>query len=113
ILAILCARDRPTPATWLVAGGLIAVPILIKQNIGGAFLVLSVAALAAEALARVSARQGFRWCVAGIVVTLGVEILALQLFIGVDHYLPCAWTFAMAGRGVGLAQFPESHDQIL
>jgi len=113
IVAILAARDRPTPATWLVAGGLIAVPILIKQNIGGAFLVLSVAALAAEALARVSARQGFRWCVAGIVVTLGVEILALQLFIGVDHYLQWAWTFALAGRGVSLARFREFADPLI
>src|SRR5256712_1432451 len=110
IVAILVARDRPTPATWLVAGGLIAVPIFIKQNIGGAFLVLSVAALAAEALARVSARQGFHWCVAGIVVTLGVEILALQLFVGVDHYLRWAWTFALAGRGVSLARFREFAD---
>ncbi|OLC54700.1 MAG: hypothetical protein AUH85_11085 [Chloroflexi bacterium 13_1_40CM_4_68_4] len=112
IVAILVARDRPTPATWLVAGGLIAVPIFIKQNIGGAFLVLSVAALAAEALARVSARQGFHWCVAGIVVTLGVEILALQLFVGVDHYLRWAWTFALAGRGVSLARFREFADPL-
>ena len=113
IVAILVARDRPTPATWLVAGGLIAVPIFIKQNIGGAFLVLSVAALAAEALARVSARQGFHWCVAGIVVTLGVEILALQLFVGVDHYLRWAWTFALAGRGVSLARFREFADPLI
>lgn len=113
IVAILAARDRPTPARWLVAGGLIAVPVFIKQNIGGAFLVLPVAALAAEAWARVSARQGFRWCVAGLAVTLGALILALQLRIGVDHYLQWAWTFALAGRGVSLARFREFADPLI
>lgn len=100
--AILGAIDRPTRARWLLAGGLIAVPVFIKQNIGGAFLVLAVGALVADGLARPSARAGLRWCIAGFGIALGAELLVLQLVVGIDHYLAWAWTYAMTGRGVTL-----------
>jgi hypothetical protein len=102
IAAILAAVDRPTRARWLLAGALIAVPVFIKQNIGGAFLVLAVGALFVDAIARPSSRAGLRWCLIGLGVALAAEILALHLVIGIDHYLAWAWTFAMAGRGVAL-----------
>jgi hypothetical protein len=100
--ATLAANDRPTSTRWLLAGALISLPVFIKQNIGGAFLILAVGALIADAMARPSARAGFRWCMGGLAAALGLELLVLQLVVGVDHYLAWAWTFAMSGRGVTL-----------
>jgi hypothetical protein len=102
IAAILAAIDRPTRTRWLIAGALIAVPVFLKQNFGGAFLVLAPIALVADAWARPSARAGLRWCLTGLALALGVELLVLQLIVGIDHYLAWAWTFAMTGRGVAL-----------
>jgi hypothetical protein len=102
IAAILAAIDRPTRARWLLAGALIAIPVFIKQNIGGAFLFLALGALSLDAATRPSSRAGVRWCLIGLGVALAAELLALQLVVGIDHYLAWAWTFAMAGRGLAL-----------
>jgi hypothetical protein len=110
VAAILSASDRPTRTRWLVAGALISVPVFIKQNIGGAFLVLAVGALVVDALTRPAARAGVRWCLAGLAVAIGLELLALQLIIGIDHYLAWAWTFALAGRGVTLERVSSFAD---
>ena len=110
VAAILAASDRPTRKRWLVAGALISVPVFIKQNIGGAFLILAVAALAADALARPGARAGLRWCLVGLGAALGLELVALQLVVGIDHYLAWAWTFALAGRGVTLERVASFAD---
>ncbi len=110
VAAILGASDRPTRIRWLVAGALISVPVFIKQNIGGAFLVLAVVAVAADAMARPAGRAGMRWCLIGLGVALGVELLALQLVVGIDHYLAWAWTFALAGRGVTLERVSSFAD---
>src|SRR5437868_10924692 len=92
VAAILAANDRQTRTRWLVAGALISVPVFIKQNIGGAFLVLAVGALLVDALTRPAARAGLRWCLVGLAAALGFELLALQLVVGIDHYLAWAWT---------------------
>jgi hypothetical protein len=113
IAAILAAIDRPTRLRWLLAGALIAVPVFVKQNFGGAFLVVVVGVLVVEAVARPSARAGLRWCLAGFGVALGAELLALQLVVGIDHYLAWAWTFAMAGRGVALERISAFWDPSL
>ena len=110
VAAILAANDRQTRTRWLVAGALISVPVFIKQNIGGAFLVLAVAALVADAFARPAARAGLRWCLTGLAVALGLELLALQLIVGIDQYLAWAWTFALAGRGVTLERVASFAD---
>ena len=110
VAAILAASDRPTRTRWLVAGALISVPVFIKQNIGGAFLILAVAALVADAFARPAARAGLRWCLTGLAVALGLELLALQLIVGIDQYLAWAWTFALAGRGVTLERVASFAD---
>jgi hypothetical protein len=102
IASILGAIDRPTRARWLLAGALIALPVFIKQNIGGAFLVLTLGALSLDAATRPSSRAGLRWCLIGLGVALAAELLALQLVVGIDHYLAWAWTFAMAGRGLAV-----------
>ena len=102
LAAILVARDRPTAPRGLVAGALLAVPVFIKQTIGGAFLVLMIVALAADALAQPSARASFRWMMAGLLVCLGVEVAALHLIVGVGNYLTWTWSFALSGRGLAL-----------
>jgi len=107
LVAILAARERPTPARGLFAGALLALPVFIKQTIGGAFLVLMIAALAADALARPSARRSFRWIIAGLVVCLGLEVAALELVIGVGNYLMWTWTFALSGRGLALERISD------
>ena len=113
LAAVLAARDRPTPARGLMAGALLAVPIFVKQTIGGAFLVLMVAALLADAVARPAGRPSFRWIMAGLVVCLGLEIAALQLVVGIDHYLMWTWNFAIAGRGVSLDRMRTFVDPIV
>ena len=113
IAAILAAIDRPTRTRWLLAGALIAVPVFVKQNFGGAFLVVALGALVVEAVARPSARVGLRWCLVGLGVGLGAELLALQLVVGIDHYLAWAWTFAMSGRGVALERISAFWDPSL
>lgn len=100
IAAILAARRRPTARRWLMAGMLLTVPVFVKQNIGGAYLVLALAALAADALSRPAARVGLCWFVGGVASSLALEIFALQLVIGIDNYLRWALGFAMTGRGL-------------
>jgi hypothetical protein len=102
LAAILAARDRPTPARGLVAGALLAVPVFIKQTIGGAFLVFMIVALLVDALAQPGRRASFRWIMAGLVICLGLEVAALQLVVGIDNYLTWTWSFALSGRGVTL-----------
>ncbi|HEV8228657.1 MAG TPA: hypothetical protein VGQ86_01775 [Candidatus Limnocylindria bacterium] len=113
IAAVVAARDRPTTWRWLIAGAVIAVPVFVKQNIGGAFLVLMVGALAAEALARPSTRAGLRWCMAGLAAALVVALLAVQLTAGIDRYLAWTWTYALSGRGVALTRLREFVDPVV
>ena len=113
IAAILAAIDRPTRVRWLLAGALVAIPVFFKQNIGGAFLILAVGALLANAAARPLARAGLRWCLAGLALALGTELLVLQLVVGIDHYLAWALTFALAGRGVTLTRIEALWDPVL
>jgi hypothetical protein len=110
LAAILAARERPTPARGLLSGALLSVPVFIKQTIGGTFLVLMVAALAVDALARPSARPSFRWVMAGLAACLGLEVAALQLFVGVGNYLSWTWSFALAGRGLAFERISEFVD---
>jgi hypothetical protein len=110
LAAILAARERPTLGRGLVAGALLAVPVFIKQTIGGVFLVLIVAALAADALAQPSARASFRRILAGLAVCLGLELVALHLVVGIGNYLTWTWSFALSGRGVTAERISEFVD---
>jgi 4-amino-4-deoxy-L-arabinose transferase-like glycosyltransferase len=110
VAAILAAKDRPRRMRWLLAGALISIPLFIKQNIGGAFLVLAIGALALDAASRPAMRNGLRWCLVGLGIALGLELLALQLVVGIDQYLAWAWTFALAGRGVTLERIGSFAD---
>lgn len=113
LAATLAARDRPTPARGLIAGALLAVPVFVKQTIGGAFLVLMVAALAADALAQPSTRRSFRWIVTGLAVSLGLEVAALQLVVGVGNYLTWTWGFAVSGRGFTIERLSAFVDPLV
>ena len=110
LAAILAARADPTPRRWILVGALLTIPVLIKQNIGGAFLVLSVSALAVEALFRPAARPGLRWGIAGLAAALGIEVLAIQVVIGVDHFLRWTLSYAMEGRGLSLERIAAFAD---
>ena len=108
--AILAASDRPSRRRWLLAGALITLPVFIKQNTGGAFTVVALAALLADAMARPSARPWLRSCIAGFVGALALELVALQLVVGIDHYLAWTWTYALTGRGVALERIGSFAD---
>ena len=88
-------------------------PVFIKQNIGGAYLVSVLVVLAAEALQRPSARAGFRRCLVGLSAALAIELVALQLVAGLDAFIRWAWTFAMSGRGVSLGRLREFADPLV
>ncbi len=113
ILAVLAARDRSTRARWLVAGAMLSGPLVIKQNIGGAYLLGVVAVLGAEAIQRPSARAGVRWCIAGCAAALAVELAALQVVVGLDSYVRWTIGWAMSGRGLSLARFREFTDPLV
>ena len=87
--------------SWLIAGALLTVPLLIKQNIGGAFVISAIAVLALEAASPTAdalARAGLRWCLAGVAAALAAELLVLQAVIGIDSYVRCARKFAERRR---------------
>ena len=96
----LAVADRPSTARWAIAGALIALPVWMKQNIGGAFLLAALGAILLVALADPGARVRARWIVTGFALMTGLLVLALQLTIGLDSYLRWALTFALSARGV-------------
>lgn len=100
IAAILAARDRPSPARWLLAGALLSLPFWVKQNIGGTFLVITIGALAADALAQPARRRGLAWCLAGLAAALTVELVLLQAVVGIRNYVYWAFEYALSYRGL-------------
>lgn len=110
IALVLAARDRPTALRWIAAGAVLTVPLLMKQNIGGAFLALMVGALGVEALVRADQRRAFGTLAIGVAAGLAVEVVALQLIVGLDQFIQWTWTYALAGRGVTLQRLREFVD---
>jgi hypothetical protein len=98
--ATLAADDRPSPARWAIAGALIATPVWMKQNIGGAFLLVTLGAVVLGAAFDRTARARARWIVAGSAVTTAVALAFMQLAIGMDNYLRWALGYALSARGV-------------
>ncbi len=109
-LLILVARDGSSVRRWLLAGAVAAVPVFVKQNIGGTFLILVAVACAVDALVDPRRRAGFRWWAAGVAGALMLELVALQLVVGLGNYLRWAWTFALAARGVNAARITSFVD---
>jgi hypothetical protein len=110
IALLFVARDRPSVARFALAGALATVPLFIKQNIGGAFLVALVGVLVIEALARSARRRELSWFGLGVAGALAIELGLLQLVVGIDAYVRWAWTFAMTGRGVTADRIREFGD---
>src|SRR2546430_2038838 len=107
LAATLVALDVRTRSRAVLAGVLLVIPLFMKQNAGGAFLVLMVASLALHAWSRRDARRVVRWITLAAASALLVEVVVLQLVVGVDNYVRWAWTFALAGRGVTLERLQE------
>jgi hypothetical protein len=113
IALVLFARDRPTVVQFMVAGALATVPLFIKQNIGGAFLVSLAGILVIEGWARPARRRELGWFGLGVAGALAVELVLLQLVVGVDAYIRWAWAFAMSGRGVTGDRLREFGDPVV
>jgi len=107
---VFVARERRSPGMWIIAGAALTLPLWIKQNIGGAFLVATIAALALEALRQRSVSSSFRWCIAGTAAALAIELAILHGSAGVDAYLRWGWTYALSGRGVALGRIEAFWD---
>jgi hypothetical protein len=110
IAAVLVARERPSRTRWLVAGVLLTLPLVIKQNIGGAFLVSAGAILLLEHVRAPVGRPGLRWWLAGVAAGLGIQLVLIQAIIGIGSYVRWAWTYAMVGRGVTITRLREFAD---
>jgi hypothetical protein len=113
IALLLVARDRPSVARFAAAGALATVPLFIKQNIGGAFLVSLLGALLVEAWAWRARRPELSWFGLGLSGALVAELVALQLVVGIGAYVQWTWTYALAGRGVALLRISEFADPIV
>ncbi|HEX4745223.1 MAG TPA: hypothetical protein VFW12_11225 [Candidatus Limnocylindria bacterium] len=100
LAAVLAARHRPGPARWLLAGALLSLPFWVKQNIGGAFLAITIVTLAAEALARPQRRRALAWCLAGLAGAFALELVLLQSVVGIRNYVYWAFEYALSYRGL-------------
>jgi len=108
--AIVAARADPSAGRWLFAGALLTVPLLIKQNIGGAFLVLAIVSLALDAWVRPAARAGLRWWIVGLSAALLLEATAIHLVMGLGNLIHWTWTYALEGRGLSLERISAFAD---
>jgi hypothetical protein len=113
IALLLAARDRPTVARFAAAGAVATMPLFIKQNIGGAFIISLAGILVAEALARPARRRELGWLGVGAGAALALQITVLEIVVGIDAYVRWAWTFAMSGRGVTADRIREFGDPIV
>jgi hypothetical protein len=107
VALLFVARERPDALRFVIAGVVATLPLAIKQNIGGPFLISFVSVLALEAVTRPSRRRELRWIGLGMTGALAIGVILLQLFVGVDAYLRGTVTFALAGRGVSLERVQD------
>jgi hypothetical protein len=110
---LLFARDRPAIWHFVAAGAIATLPLFIKQNIGGAFLLSLVGVLVIEALRSPERQRQLMWLGLGIGGALAIELVVLQLVVGLDAYVRWTWTFAMTGRGVTLDRIHEFGDPVV
>ena len=110
---LLSARETQSRPRLVGSGMLATVALFIGQNIGGAFLVAFVGVLVVEAWARPSSRRELGWVGLGVGAALGVEVVLLQLIVGIDVFLRWTWTFALTGRGVALERIRDFADPVV
>lgn len=113
IALLQIARDRPSLARSAAAGAVATVPLFVKQNIGGAFLVSLLGVLIIEAWAWRARRRELGWFGLGVIGALAAELAVLQLVVGIGAYIQWTWTYALAGRGVALLRISEFVDPIV
>jgi hypothetical protein len=88
-----------------IVGASCVLPLLFKQNIGGAFLAAMVAVVAA-ALARAMHRESARrqlWFLGGMAGAVAVAALAIHATVGLANYRYWTLTFAAQRRLPGIA----------
>ncbi|MDQ3919362.1 MAG: hypothetical protein M3348_12895 [Acidobacteriota bacterium] len=108
-------KGFPT-ARALISGAALALPVFVKQNTGLAFLLSTVAALAAliavEAL-RGRAVRGYVRLLAGAFVGLAAALVIIQLTAGLDNYVRWTVRFAAARRTPPLADMLQMYQNRL
>jgi hypothetical protein len=109
LLGLLVCHDRGWPrGRSLLAGTVLPLPLFIKQNTGGAFLVLTCTALLLSALPRSSTRQraGIAWALGGALISLLAGLAALHATAGLQAVFHWTVTFA-AGRRLRMSLLGE------
>ncbi len=100
LLLQLQRRDFP-PLRAFFTGAMLVVPLFVKQNVGLAFLVATVSALAIlMVLARSDPRRarGYAWAIAGIASALALALLLIHLTAGLASYWHWTARFARSRR---------------
>jgi hypothetical protein len=111
ILAVLLAlyllqRARESAPCNLLAGAACVLPLFFKQNIGLAFLLITLAAVAILALARRLQRASLapqHWLLTGATTALAAALLLIHITVGLHNYLTWTILFAAQRRLPGLS----------
>ncbi len=119
ILAVLVAlyllqrKPHSSPPNF-IAGAISVLTLFIKQNIGGPFLLITLAAVAAIAITRHLQRTPITpqlWFFGGALTTLTAAILTLHATVGLHNYLYWTVTFAAQRRLPGLSVILTAYRQ--
>lgn len=100
------AKGFPAGRT-IVTGGLLVVPLFIKQNIGLAFLgsiCLALLFLIVTGLWQKTSVRGYLYLLAGIAAGLGAALTVIHFTVGIDNYKFWTITFAAARRTPSLSE---------
>jgi hypothetical protein len=100
LLLLLERRDYPKVPTFLT-GVLIVVPLLIKQNIGLAFIgsvVVGFLVLAGVKRWKKLPVRGHLLVIAGVVAGIALAAGIIQAWVGLGNYFYWTWTFATSRR---------------
>jgi hypothetical protein len=110
-LAILIAiyllqrTTAATPLRSITTGAALIPPLFFKQNIGLLFLITSLAAIIAIAIANRLNRKPIRselYIIIGATITLTLALITIHLTVGLQNYLYWTITFAAQRRLPGL-----------
>jgi hypothetical protein len=100
LVALLRARRHGLIWQHVVAGALVVLPLLVKQNIGlSAFFAIHGCLLLSAMLERSGGeRRAYVWYLSGTVAALAVAALVIQFSVGVSSYLHWTVSYAASRR---------------